>query len=268
MRYTATPVPQKRNSQGHLPLLAALKVTWLRGGALAQAESQANRRCGMRSARRPRNADRRATFRCVPLPRPPRPAVPDAHQFASMVFKGLATLNSNPVASRTASTVVSGAISTSVGGASGPVVTKSKTPSSVMQRLTTRAPVSGKPQLCFNLCLPPLARCSITTSTRESDDTRSMAPPMPLTILPGMIQFAKSPFAATSMAPRMVTSTWEPRIIAKESDEEKLAEPGMVVMVSFPALIRSGSTSASVGYGPMPNNPFSLCNSMRTPGFV
>ena len=40
---------------------------------------------------------------------------------------------------------------------------------------------------------------------------------------------------------------WPPRIIAKESAEEKYEAPGRTVTVSLPALIRSGSTSASVG---------------------
>ena len=48
-----------------------------------------------------------------------------------------------------------------------------------------------------------------------------------------------------------------PRIIAKESAEEKNEAPGRIVTVSLPALIRSGSTSASVGYGPRPRMPFS-----------
>ena len=71
--------------------------------------------------------------------------------------------------------------------------------------------------------------------------TRSMAPPMPFTILPGIIQLARSPardtwggvviprdcdgdlpwelevWCGTCMAPRMVRSTWPPRIIAKLS---------------------------------------------------
>ena len=33
--------------------------------------------------------------------------------------------------------------------------------------------------------------------------------------------------------------------------------PGNVVIVCFPALIRSGSSSPSKGNGPIPNNPFS-----------
>eukprot|EP00419_Tripos_fusus_P064675 CAMPEP_0172927430 /NCGR_PEP_ID=MMETSP1075-20121228/217458_1 /TAXON_ID=2916 /ORGANISM="Ceratium fusus, Strain PA161109" /LENGTH=66 /DNA_ID=CAMNT_0013788683 /DNA_START=118 /DNA_END=314 /DNA_ORIENTATION=+ len=64
--------------------------------------------------------------------------------------------------------------------------------------------------------------------TLESEDTRSIAPPIPLTILPGMIQFARSPLAATSMAPKIVTSTCEPRTIANESEDEKREEPGIV----------------------------------------
>ena len=39
----------------------------------------------------------------------------------------------------------------------------------------------------------------------------------------------------------------------------------LYVPVSFPALIISGSTVSAVGYGPMPNKPFSLCNSIEIP---
>jgi len=48
-----------------------------------------------------------------------------------------------------------------------------------------------------------------------------------------------------------------PRTIAKESALEKKAAPGSTVTVSFPALIRSGSSSPSNGYGPTPRIPFS-----------
>jgi len=54
-----------------------------------------------------------------------------------------------------------------------------------------------------------------------------------------------SPSWLTSIAPRMVMSMWPPRTIAKLSAEEKKADPGRVVMVSLPALIRSGSSSPS-----------------------
>ena len=48
-----------------------------------------------------------------------------------------------------------------------------------------------------------------------------MAPPMPFTILPGIIQLARSPFSATCMAPRIDRLMCPPRIIPKESAEEK-----------------------------------------------
>ncbi len=59
------------------------------------------------------------------------------------------------------------------------------------------------------------------TMTRLTPATRSMAPPMPLTRLPGIIQFARSPFADTSMAPSMATSMRPPRIMPNESELEK-----------------------------------------------
>ena len=50
---------------------------------------------------------------------------------------------------------------------------------------------------------------------------------------------------------------WPPRIMPKLSAEEKKLEPGSVVTVCLPALIRSASTSFSLGNGPMPSRPFS-----------
>ena len=92
-----------------------------------------------------------------------------------------------------------------------------------------------------------------------------MAPPMPFTILPGMVQLARSPLAATSIAPSTAMSIWPPRIMAKLSAEEKKLEVGSTVTVCLPALIRSGSASPSNGKGPMPSRPFSLCSVTRTP---
>ena len=69
-----------------------------------------------------------------------------------------------------------------------------------------------------------------------------MAPPMPFTILPGIIQLARLPSRSTCSAPRMVRSTWPPRTIAKESALEKYDVPGSSVTVSLPALMRSGSS--------------------------
>ena len=43
--------------------------------------------------------------------------------------------------------------------------------------------------------------CSISTMTFLAPWTRSIAPPMPLTILPGIIQLAMSPVAETCIAP-------------------------------------------------------------------
>ena len=94
--------------------------------------------------------------------------------------------------------------------------------------------------------------------------TRSIAPPIPFTIFPGIIQLARSPHRdtftsnetvwkipnvtvklycfSTCMAPRMVRPTWPPRIMAKLSSLEKKELPGIAVTVCLPALIRSGST--------------------------
>ena len=44
---------------------------------------------------------------------------------------------------------------------------------------------------------------------------------MPLIILPGIIQLARSPFSETSIAPKMAMSMWPPRIMAKLSADEK-----------------------------------------------
>lgn len=80
----------------------------------------------------------------------------------------------------------------------------------------------------------------------------------------------------------METSTWPPRIMPKDSEESKVEAPGTKVTVCLPALTRSlllkvsllgilqthskeksktyASTSSSVGCGPMPKRPFSLCS--------
>ena len=63
----------------------------------------------------------------------------------------------------------------------------------------------------------------------------------------------------TCIAPSIDKSIWPPLIIAKESAEEKKLESGKDVIVCFPALIRSGSSSPFLGKGPIPSIPFSLC---------
>ncbi len=55
-------------------------------------------------------------------------------------------------------------------------------------------------------------------------------------------------------------------IIATESADEKNDAPVRAVTVCFPALIRSASTSASTGNGPIPKSPFSDCSHTSIPG--
>src|SRR5699024_4320919 len=146
-----------------------------------------------------------------------------------------------------------------------PSASRSNTPSSVMVPATQPRPVSGRVVSATILDEPFLATWSITTTIRRAPTTRSMAPPMPLTMAPGTIQLAMSPAGLTSMAPRIATSILPERIMPKLMAESKMADPGRVVTVSLPALIRSGSTSSGCGYGPMPSSPFSDCSVTVTP---
>ena len=114
-----------------------------------------------------------------------------------------------------------------------------------MIRSTQLRPVSGRVHSLTILAVPSLALCSVRTTTRGVPATRSMAPPMPLTILPGMVQLARSPAPETCMAPRMATLTWPPRIMPKEVAESKMLPPGRTVTVCLPALMRSASSSPS-----------------------
>src|ERR1700681_3200637 len=167
-----------------------------------------------------------------------------------------ATLKSHPVLARTSSMVTPGCSSVNARPA-GPT---SKTQRSVMIMFTTDLPVMGRLHCLSILGEPSRAVCSIRTITRRTPETKSIAPPGPLTIFPGTIQFARSPFSATSSAPRIDRSMWPPRIIANDCAREKKLDPGRVVMVCLPALMRSGSTWSSAGNGPMPSNPFSDCS--------
>ncbi len=58
---------------------------------------------------------------------------------------------------------------------------------------------------------------------------------------------------------------WPPRIIAKLRALSKIDEPGSIVTVSLPALMRSASSVPATGYGPMPSKPFSLWSMTSTP---
>jgi hypothetical protein len=143
------------------------------------------------------------------------------------------------------STVTPGAFS--VSSRPSPVI--SRTPRSVTIRSTQPLPVSGSVHSARILGLPSFAVWAITTITVRAPCTRSMAPPIPVTSLPGIAQLARPPFSETCMAPSTAASMWPPRIIPKDSAESKKEAPDRTVTVSLPALIRSGSTASSVADG-------------------
>lgn len=89
------------------------------------------------------------------------------------------------------------------------------TANSVITVSTTDLPVKGKSHYYNNLWAP-LAVCSITTITLDPQATKSIAPPIPLTIFPGIIQLAISPLEETYMAPKIVKSICPPLIIAND----------------------------------------------------
>lgn len=95
----------------------------------------------------------------------------------------------------------------------------SRITSSVIMRPTHLRAVKGRSQyrrifglpsynIIVSFTLYTFVVCSVTTITLVPDSARSIAPPIPRTIFPGMIQFAKSPRSLTSMAPRTVRSMW------------------------------------------------------------
>ena len=133
----------------------------------------------------------------------------------------------------------------------------SNTASSVINKSTTYFPVSGRVHYSSILWLP-FAVCSIVTTTLLAPLTKSIAPPIPLTNLPGMIQLAKSPLEATYNAPKILKSICFPLIMPKLYDEEKNEAPVLIETVYLPAFIKSASTSYSSGNPPNPNIPFSL----------
>ena len=83
------------------------------------------------------------------------------------------------------------------------------------------APVSGNVHAFRSLEAPSLEQCSLTMLTTLAPVMRSIAPPMPASILPGTIQLAMLPFSSTCSVPRKVASTWPPRIIANDVAESK-----------------------------------------------
>lgn len=131
---------------------------------------------------------------------------------------------------------------------------------SVMHMSTTCRPVKGNEHFSKNF-VDPLAVCSIVTITFLHPETKSIAPPIPFTILPGIIQFARSPSAETYKPPSIERSILPPLIMAKLWDELKNEAPVTVVTVYLPAFIKSASTSSSVGaLFPSPRIPFSDWN--------
>src|SRR5258708_22366675 len=116
------------------------------------------------------------------------------------------------------SSEVPGAISRRVAPAPRSIPNTAK---SVISKSTTPVPVNGRVHRRLNLGAPPFSTCSIRTTTRGTPATRSMAPPIPLTIFPGTVQFARYPFSATCSDPRIVRSMCPPRIIPKLSADEK-----------------------------------------------
>jgi hypothetical protein len=159
------------------------------------------------------------------------------------------------------STVIPGALSNNLS----PLGVTSNTAISLTIFFTHLTPVSGSVHFGKSLDSPFGFVCIMATMMFFALATRSIAPPIPFTIFPGIFQFAISPFSLTSIAPSTVRSTFPARIIPKLMALSKKAEPGTVVIVCLPALIRSGSSSPSNGKGPMPNKPFSLCKITSMP---
>ena len=116
-------------------------------------------------------------------------------------FKFGDTISSASVAACTSATVYSGLISV----ISRPSGVTSSTHMFVMIRFTHPTAVSGIVQR-YMIFGAPLTVCSIATMTRFAPITRSIAPPIPGTSLPGMIQFAMLPSASTCSAPSTVQS--------------------------------------------------------------
>ena len=81
----------------------------------------------------------------------------------------------------------------------------SKTANSVTTFFTQPTPVNGKVHALRIFYSPALLLCIMATMMFSADATRSIAPPIPFTIFPGIFQLAISPFCDTSMAPRTVS---------------------------------------------------------------
>lgn len=123
-------------------------------------------------------------------------------KLSSMIPRLSATLKSTSVSVLIFSTVSPLATSFRIT----PLGVNSNTACSVISKLTHLGPVTGKSVAYLNFLSPYLSVNAISTIIFLTELTKSIAPPIPLTILPGMIQFDKSPLAPTWSAPRIVIS--------------------------------------------------------------
>ncbi len=133
---------------------------------------------------------------------------------------------------------------------------KAITASSVTTRSTGRVDVTGSVHF-FMIFGAPLAVCCIATITRLAPDTRSMAPPMPGTIFPGIVQLANSPDWSTCRPPSTVRSRWPPRMRPNDIALSNVQAPGRAVTGRPPASVSVGWAMPSSGGAPVPINPFS-----------
>src|SRR5688572_19944840 len=145
------------------------------------------------------------------------------------------TFRSASVARSTSATPTPGAVSSTVARPSGNPMTAS----SVTTRSTARADVRGRRHFATIFDLP-FAVCCMATITRLAPETRSIAPPMPGTILPGIIQLARCPCESTCRPPRTVTSTWPPRINPNDIALSKVLAPGRALIGRPPASVSRG----------------------------
>ena len=140
------------------------------------------------------------------------------------------------------------------------------TASSVTIRLTTFKPVNGSVHRVRILCPPSRVVCSIATMTFLAPATRIHGAAHALHHLAG-----DHPVREIALLVDLQRAEDREVDVAAAHHRERVGaaevrQPGVSVTVSLPALMRSGSTSSSRGYGPTPSMPFSECSVMCTPG--
>src|SRR5262249_28127165 len=106
----------------------------------------------------------------------------------------------------------------------------------------------------------------MATITRFAPVTRSIAPPMPGTSFPGIIQLARRPLPSTWSAPSTVMSTCPPRISPKDVALSKVHAPGSAPTGFPPASVSRGWCMPSAGGAPVPISPFSDWKYTCNPG--